>query len=88
MRKVDILNGLQGMKLHHMKHLPLYQFELLPTGACETTLVEGSRAGVHKIAREVRISRSGNVAVVADQEIISSSESRPITIETANRLIF
>lgn len=88
MRKVDILNSPQRMQFHHMKHLPLYQLELLPAGAREATFVEGSRVGVYKIAREVGIGRRGFVAVVSDQKIIPASEGRPVAIETTNGLIF
>lgn len=76
------------MQLDHVKHLPLDQLELLPAGTREAPLVEGSRVGVHKIAREVGISRGNFVTVVSDQKIISASEGRSVAIETTNRLIF
>lgn len=88
MRKVNILNSSQRMYLDHMKHLPFNQLEFLPAGARKATFVEVSRVGVYEITREVGIGRGDFVAMVSYQKIIPASEGRPITIKTANRLIF
>ena len=76
------------MQLDYLKNLPLLYFETFPAGACEISFVEFVHIGVLEISGEVA-SRIGKlVRPVSDQQVVASSEGRPVPIEAANCLVF
>ena len=70
-----------------MKNLPLLHFETFPAGACEISFVEFVHVGMLEISGEVAGRIGKLIRPVSDQQVITSSEGRPIPIEATNCLI-
>ena len=76
------------MQLYHLKNLPLLHFETFPAGACEISFVEFVHVGMLEISGEVAGRIGKLIRPVSDQQVITSSEGRPIPIEATYCLVF
>lgn len=75
------------MQLDDVVDLPLNQFEIFATSPREVSLIEIGSVGMFEIAREVAGGIGELVSLVADQQVVATSEGRSVGLEAANGFI-
>lgn len=83
-----MFKGAERIAPSHMENFPLLQLEVLATSSRKVAFAEMSRSARAVAPGEVRSSVGLLVSSISNQQVVASSKSRSIALETANCFVF